>query len=83
MSILKTITIAAGLAVAALSSAPAMAGASTGTWKYSPREIRHHQMRERYEARGYYGGRHDGWDRGRHYGWDRGRHRGWDSRDRY
>jgi hypothetical protein len=71
MSLFKSMTVAAGVAVAILSAAPAFAGASTGTWKYSPREIRHQQMRERYEPRGYYQGRHTGWQRGRHNGWDR------------
>lgn len=84
MSVLKTMTVAAGLAVALLSSAPAFAGASTGTWKYSPREIRHEQMRQRYnEPRGYYRAEPRGYYRGRHEGWNRGYHRGWDNEDRY
>jgi hypothetical protein len=71
MSVMKSVTVAAGLAIAVLSSAPAFAGASTGTWKYSPREIHHQQMRQRYEPRGYYQGNHYGWRHGRHHGWER------------
>lgn len=86
MSILTKTAVAAGLAVAVLSTGSAFAGASTGTWKYSPREVRREQMRQYYEPRGYYEGRHYGWRHGRHEGWDRrggwDRGDGWD-RDRY
>jgi hypothetical protein len=79
MSVFTKMIVAAGLAGALVSSGAALAGASTGTWKYSPGEIRHEQMRQRYEQqnyrrrdyepRGYYQGRHEGWRRGRPEGW--------------
>jgi hypothetical protein len=83
----KTALIAFALAGSVLGTASAQAGASTGTWKYSPREIHHYQARHRDYYPSYrYGYRHEpyrygyGHDRGHHYGWSRGRHYGWDQR---
>ena len=73
-----------------LGTASAHAGASTGTWKYSPQQIDRYQSRQQ----GYYEPRQHGYeqapryyeqrrgyerhDRGNHYGWNRQRSNEWD-----
>lgn len=69
-------------------AASAEAGASTGSWKYSPRQIHRYQAEHRgYYSSHRYGYRHQPYrygyyhhDRGHHYGWNRGRDYGWDQR---
>lgn len=74
---LTAVALAAGMAGTLFAASPASAGASTGTWKYSPEQVYRFQQRQAYE-RGY---RRDGPPYGRAYGWHRN-HERWD-RPRY
>ena len=58
--------IAAGTA---LGAASAHAGASTGTWKYSPQQVDRYQSHQR----GYYQPRWHGYEQSRGYGYDQPR----------
>ena len=73
----KIALVAFALAGSFLGVASAQAGASTGTWKYSPHETHRYQVQQR----GYYPAHRYGYqqhyryehhDRGHHYGWHRG-----------
>ncbi len=74
----KVLLLVAALGGSALTALPAEAGASTGTWKYSPGEIHAYQRYQRHQAwraqRPY---------RGHAYGYYRGPARGYYRHHRY
>jgi hypothetical protein len=73
MSAIKFILAVALLASSIFVTGPAVAGASTGKWKYSPQQIRQGQRYQGYGHRNY---QQYNRDRDHHYGQNRYHHYG-------